>query len=213
MGVVKIAYIRRDGKVVYYSNKGITTGYIPPIHMPIGVVGFVENGVQAKRNIDLVATLRDLEQKGYPPEILTQIVAKGDIGAFQEWLKRFPSFYDPGALFIMYLVERTGSDRIVASVITSGFLSASQQPSTYKGIFIDGKHSTGLIQARGSEEVPADQIALAALSRNLKTRFGAALEILEIELPVTTYSRETGRAILSDVIKIRPKQGIETLLS
>ena len=158
------------------------------------------------------SVLKTLEQKGYPPDILKQIVANNDVGVFHDWLKNFPIFYNPGILFMMYLLEQRGADRISASAVTTGLSNDSKQPLAYRGFFVKGRHSASLIQQDGGvAEIVADDNTLSTLSRNLKAKFGDVLDGTKIEVPLPDYLG--GKPIIDSVVTIRPREGIETLLT
>lgn len=209
---VKITYIRKDGNFTSYSDKGITVGYIAPVHMPIGVVGFIDDAQSARAKIDLKSMLKALEQKGYPPDILKQIVAKNDTKTFNDWLKNFPVFYDPGILFMMYLLEQRGKGRISASALSTGLSNGSEHPLAYRGFFVNGQHSASLIQQNGGNaESVEDAGTLSMLSRNLKAKFGEALDKTKVEIPLPNYSG--GKPVIDSIVIIRPREGIEALLA
>ena len=188
--------------------------FFPSDISPIGGVGVAPKKIALSQNGHFERGINEWVQFFYPPEILLRAMERVDTGYIMDRLNGFRGVYNPKSTSIAFLIDQN-SGKITMSAVTAG-VPDKNDPHSYKGLFIEGKHVAGVISrpnGSGDEISYHFKGGLTDEIRQLLSAVGKPLRSIEIEVPIVVNRQppQEGNKI-EKVLRIRPINGIESIL-
>ena len=212
--------LRKESKdhihgVYRYEHNGFVVGSLfPNEYLPFGAIAIAQRNSEISRATNLEYALSQWVQILYPPEFLKMAIEREDFKSLHDVIREFRGIYEP-AILIAYLLNGRNTNEISVSAVTAP-LHGLVHPSAYKGIFVNGRHLIGQVSKQTGKSEDMDHIIDGNLTEefraSLKSKYKRPLTSIEIEIPVSGKIDASGKAI-TDVIKIKPAQGVEVLLT